>query len=158
MKKLLLVRHAKAEKETGGKDFDRPLKYIGMQDAGYMADRLKDKSFVPELIIASSALRTLTTAEIFADHMGLPAPKKNKAIYEASEQTLLKVINEFSDECSFIALVGHNPGIAYILQYLTGEAREVHTSCVAVIDFEADTWAEISKGLGKLVYFSWPNG
>src|ERR1700749_294585 len=103
MKKLLLVRHAKAEKETGGKDFDRPLKYIGMQDAGYMADRLKDKSFIPELIVTSSALRTLTTAEIFADHLGLPAPKKNKSIFEATEQTLLKVINEFPEECNFIA-------------------------------------------------------
>lgn len=158
MKKLLLVRHAKAEKETGGKDFDRPLKYIGIQDAGFMADRLKEKSIVPELIIASSALRTLTTAEIFADHMGLPAPAKNKSIYEASEKTLLKVINEFPDECDFVALVGHNPGIAYILQYLTGEAREVHTSCVAVIDFDINSWTEVSKGLGKLVYFSWPNG
>lgn len=158
MKKLLLIRHAKAEKDTGGKDFDRPLKYIGMQDAGFMADRLKDKSIVPELIITSPAKRTLTSAEIFADHLGLPAPGTNKSIYEASEKTLLKVINEFPDECDFIALVGHNPGIAYILQYLTGEAREVHTSCVSVIDFEVDTWAAVSKGLGKLVYFSWPNG
>ncbi len=158
MKKLLLVRHAKAEKETGGKDFDRPLKYIGMQDAGYMADRLKEKSIIPELIIASSALRTVTTAEIFADHLGLPAPTKSKLVYMASERTLLNVINDFPDEFNFIALVGHNPGIAYILQYLTGEAREVHTSCVAVIDFEIDAWAEVSKGMGKLVYFSWPNG
>jgi phosphohistidine phosphatase len=39
MKKLLLIRHAKAEKDTGAKDFDRPLKYIGMQDAAFMADR-----------------------------------------------------------------------------------------------------------------------
>ena len=35
---------------------------------------------------------------------------------------------------------------------------EVHTSAVAVIDFETDDWASISKGLGTLAYFSWPNG
>ncbi|MEO6976964.1 MAG: histidine phosphatase family protein [Mucilaginibacter sp.] len=158
MKKLLLVRHAKAEKETGGKDFDRPLKYIGMQDAGFMADKLKEKSIVPEYILASPALRTLTTAEIFADHMGLPAPATNKSIFEASEKTLLKIINDLPDQYNFAALVGHNPGIAYILQYLTGEAMEVHTSAVAVIDFDIDDWASVSKGLGKLAYFSWPNG
>jgi len=123
-----------------------------------MADRLRDKSIIPELIITSPALRALTTAEIFSDHLGLPAPGTNKLIFEASEKTLLKIINEFPDECDFIALVGHNPGIAYILQYLTGEAREVHTSCAAVIDFDLDTWAAVSKRLGKLVYFSWPNG
>src|ERR1700749_4832323 len=108
MKKLLLVRHAKAEKETGGKDFDRPLKYIGIQDAGFMADRLKDNGIIPELIITSPAQRTKTTAEIFSDHLKLPEAATNKAIYEASEKTLLKIINEFPDECNFIALVGHN--------------------------------------------------
>jgi len=157
MKKLLLVRHAKAEKDTAARDFDRPLKYIGMQDAGFMADRIKDKSIVPEFIITSPAQRTKTTAEIFADHLGLPEAGENKAIYEASEKTLLKVINGFSDKYSFIALVGHNPGIAYILQYLTGETREVHTSTVALIDFETDDWGSISKESGKLTYYSSPN-
>jgi phosphohistidine phosphatase len=42
MKKLLLIRHAKAEKDALGKDFDRPLKYIGIQDAAFMAERLKN--------------------------------------------------------------------------------------------------------------------
>jgi len=158
MKKLLLVRHAKAEKDTGGKDFDRPLKYIGMQDAGFMADRLKEKLMVPEYIVTSPALRARTTAEIFADHLGLPVPATNKSIFEASEKTLLKIINDLPDQYNFVALVGHNPGIAYILQYLTGAAMEVHTSAVAIIDFETDDWASISKGLGTLAYFSWPNG
>jgi len=158
MKKLLLVRHAKAEKDTGGKDFDRPLKYIGMQDAGFMADRLKEKLMVPEYMVTSPALRARTTAEIFADHLGLPVPATNKSIFEASEKTLLKIINDLPDQYNFVALVGHNPGIAYILQYLTGAAMEVHTSAVAVIDFETDDWASISKGLGTLAYFSWPNG
>ena len=158
MKKLLLVRHAKAEKDTGGKDFDRPLKYIGMQDAGFMADRLKEKLMVPEYIVTSPALRARTTAEIFADHLGLPVPATNKSIFEASEKTLLKIINDLPDQYNFVALVGHNPSIAYILQYLTGAAMEVHTSAVALIDFETDDWASISKGLGTLAYFSWPNG
>ncbi|MCR8559837.1 histidine phosphatase family protein [Mucilaginibacter sp. BJC16-A38] len=157
MKKLLLVRHAKAEKDAAGRDFDRPLKYIGMQDAGFMADRIKDKGLIPELIITSPAQRTLTTAEIFADHLGLPEPAKNKAIYEASEKTLLRVINAFPNEVGFVALVGHNPGIAYILQYLTGETREVHTSTTALIDFEVDDWALVTEDLGKLVYYSSPN-
>jgi phosphohistidine phosphatase len=89
--------------------------------------------------------------------LGLPQAGTKKAIYEASEKTLLKIINEFPDECNFIALVGHNPGIAQILYYLTGEAREVHTSTVALIDLEIDEWALVSKGLGKLVYYSSPN-
>ena len=158
MKKLLLIRHAKAEKETSVKDIDRPLKYIGIQDAAFMAEKLKETSQIPQIIITSPALRTKTTAEIFADHLLLPDPQTNKAIYEASQQTLLRVINKFPAEYDFIALVGHNPGIAQILDYLTGESREVHTSTVALVEFETDDWSSISGDSGKLVYYSWPKG
>ncbi len=158
MKKLLLIRHAKAEKETSVKDIERPLKYIGIQDAAFMAEKLKDDSRIPQIIVSSPALRTKTTAEIFADHLLLPDPELNKAIYEASQQTLLRVINQLPVQYNFIALVGHNPSISQILYYLTGEVKEVHTSAVAEIDFDAKDWTSISGGTGKLVYFSWPKG
>jgi phosphohistidine phosphatase len=156
MKKLLLIRHAKAEKETVVRDIDRPLKYIGIQDAGFMADRLKENSIIPQIIITSPALRTKTTAEIFTDHLALPEATINKAIYEASEQALLKVVNQLPAEYDFIGLVGHNPGISLILSYLTDEVKDVHTSTVAVIDFDTDDWAAITRDSGKLVYYSSP--
>ena len=157
MKKLLLIRHAKAEKDTTVKDIDRPLKYIGIQDAGFMADRLKDNSIIPQHIITSPALRTKTTAEIFADQLSLPEPVIDRSIYEASQQTLLGVINKLPNKYDFIALVGHNPGIAYILHYLTGQIKDVHTSTVAVVDFDTDDWAAVSGETGKLAYFSSPS-
>jgi phosphohistidine phosphatase len=156
MKKLLLIRHAKAEKDTSVKDIDRPLKYIGIQDARFMAERLKEKSIIPQFIVTSPALRTKTTAEIFADYLKLPNPEFNKAIYDASQQTLLRVINQLPAEHDFIALVGHNPGISQILYYLTGDSREVHTSTVALIEFEVDDWKAVSGDLGSLAYYSSP--
>ncbi|MDB4903292.1 MAG: hypothetical protein JWQ63_2573 [Mucilaginibacter sp.] len=156
MKKLLLIRHAKAEKETSVKDINRPLKYIGIQDARFMAERLKENSIIPQLIITSPALRTKTTAEIFAEYLLLQDPEINKAIYDASQQTLLRVINQLPDQYNFIALVGHNPAISQILYYLTGEAREVHTSTVALIEFEVDDWKAVSGDTGQLAYYSSP--
>ena len=156
MKKLLLIRHAKAEKDIVGKDFDRPLKYTGIQDATFMADRIKENSIVPQYIVTSPALRTTTTAEIFADHLHLPDAEQNKLIYEASQKTWLQVINQLPDNYDFIAIVGHNPGISQILTYLTGEAREVHTCTVAQIEFEAEDWALISGDMGKLTFYSSP--
>ncbi|MDP9047934.1 MAG: histidine phosphatase family protein [Bacteroidota bacterium] len=156
MKKLLLIRHAKAEKDNAPKDIDRPLKYIGIQDAAFMADRLKDNSIIPEYILTSPALRAKTTAEIFADQFSLPEPALDKNIYEASEKTLLRMINKLSNEHNFIALVGHNPGIAYILLNLTGQVRDVHTCTVAMVEFDTDDWAEVSSGTGKLTYYSSP--
>ena len=156
MKKLLLVRHSKAEKDTGGKDIDRPLKYPGIQDARFMADRIKEKAIIPQVIVTSPALRTKTTAEIFADALKLPNPNTEKSIYEATQQTWLKVINRLSNQYDYVAIVGHNPGVADILYYLTGEVRDVHTSTIALIEFDLDDWAEISGNTGKLTYYSSP--
>jgi phosphohistidine phosphatase len=156
MKKLLLIRHAKAEKDSVGKDFDRQLKYPGIQDARFMADHIREAGIVPQLVVTSPALRTLTTAEIFADAFKLPDPTEEKSIYEASQQTWLKVINRLPDQYDLVAVVGHNPGVANILYYLTGEAREVHTSTTALIEFELDKWSEISGDTGKLTYYSSP--
>ncbi len=156
MKKLLLIRHAKAEKETGAKDIDRPLKYIGIQDAAFMADRVKENDLVPQLIVSSPALRTKTTAEIFADHFSLPDPTLNKAIYEASLKSWLQVINQLPENFDSIAVVGHNPGVSQILYYLTGEAREVHTCTVAAIEFDIEDWALVTNDSGKLIYYSSP--
>jgi len=156
MKKLLLIRHAKAEKETGGKDFDRPLKYPGIQDARFMADRVKEAGIVPQFVVTSPALRTLTTAEIFADAFKLANPKEEKSLYEASQQTWLKVINRLPVQYDVVAVVGHNPGVANILYYLTGETREVHTSTTALIEFDLDKWSEISGDTGKITYYCSP--
>jgi phosphohistidine phosphatase len=157
MKKLLLIRHAKAEKDSKPRDIDRPLKYIGIQDARFMADRLKDNSIIPQYIVTSPALRTKTTAEIFAEQLSLPDPVIDRSIYEASQQTLLDVINKLPKKYDFVAIVGHNPGIAYVLYHLTGQIKDVHTCTVAVIDFESDDWAAVSGETGKLSYFSAPS-
>ena len=156
MKKLLLIRHSRAEKEVNGKDKERPLKYTGMQDAAFMAEKLKEKSIVPAFIVTSPALRAKTTAEIFSEHFKLPDAQVNKAIYEASEQTLVKVISQLPDEHDFVALVGHNPGVAQLIAFLSGLAKEVHTTTTALIEFEIDHWESISAGSGILTYFSWP--
>jgi phosphohistidine phosphatase len=157
MKKLMLIRHAKAEKDNAAKDADRSLKYIGIQDARFMADRLKENSIIPQHIVTSPALRAKTTAEIFAEELSLPDPVIDRSIYEASQQMLLDVINKLPNNYDFVAIVGHNPGIAYILYHLTGQIKDVHTCTVAVIDFETDDWAAVSGEAGKLSYFSAPS-
>ena len=156
MKKLLLIRHSRAEKEINGKDRDRPLKYTGIQDAAFMAEKLKDKSLVPQLLVTSPALRAKTTAEIFTEHFKFPEAEINKSIYEASEETLMGVIHQFPPEYDYIGLVGHNPGLSQVLYSLTGQAKELHTTATAIIEFETDDWTSVTTDSGKLTFFSWP--
>jgi phosphohistidine phosphatase len=156
MKKLLLIRHAKAVHDVDYTDFERPLKHSGTEDAILMAERLNSEAIIPQLLVTSPALRTLATADIFAEHLELPKPAEDVRIYDAGQQTLLDIVNQFPDDRNFIGLVGHNPGIGQLLNYLTDESREVSPGAAALITFDIDEWKLISCNMGKLIWFSSP--
>ena len=153
MKRLLLFRHAKATHDTDYKDFDRPLKKSGIKDSESMAERLKTKAYIPQIIFSSPSLRTKTTADIFAEQLSVSKIQTDTAIYEASDAALLNIINEFPDQYYFIALVGHNPAISQMLYHLTGQIKDVPPCAIAVMDFEFNEWKLISGGTGKLVLY-----
>ncbi len=154
MKKLLLIRHAKAVHDLNYDDFERPLKLSGIKDAELMALRLKANQPIPQQLVASPALRTRSTADIFAAFLSLPGPLLDTRIYEAGQITLMDVINDFDNEKDFIALVGHNPAMEQIVNYLSGERVDFPTCAIALLEFELDEWAGISSMTGKLSWFS----
>jgi len=156
MKKLLLIRHAKATHETGYKDFERPLTPTGLQDAAIMAGRLQEHALIPQAIVSSPALRTISTAHVFTQHLAVSDAEEIERIYDASVSSLFNVVNELNDASDFTALVGHNPGISELLQYLTDQIEEMATCAVALIEFNVSSWNSIAAGTGKLAYFDYP--
>lgn len=156
MKKLLLIRHAKATHDTGYEDFERPLKKSGLTDAAMIAARLREDGIVPQIIVTSPALRAQSTANVMAEHLSLAQPQTEMKIYDASQAALLAVVESLPDKYDFIALAGHNPGFSELLAYLTENVRNMETSAAALITFDVDSWKEISHGMGKLAYYTAP--
>ena len=156
MKKLILIRHAKASHEMGYADFERPLKPSGMQDAAIMAARLREAGFMPEALVSSPALRTITTANIFSEHLSLQPASTDMRIYNAEEDTLLDVVNELPSQYNSMALIGHNPGISQLLYYYTGHMRDMETCAIAVIEFDLKHWSAVKRKSGKAIYYSTP--
>jgi phosphohistidine phosphatase len=160
MRTLYLTRHAKSEKGfTGVDDFDRPLNERGIHNASAMAALMKGRNFIPVGLLTSPAVRAMSTACIFARVMEIPWDRIHisEAIYEADEQTLLSVFQGIPDRCSSVMAFGHNPGFTEIANLLTGEKIEnIPTSAVVCIDFEVDSWQQISPGNGKMRFFETP--
>ncbi len=156
MKTLVIIRHAKATHETGYIDFERPLTSKGVHDAAMMAGRLKESNHVPQMLVSSPALRTISTANIFSQHLDLQAAEEIKGIYEADVDDLIDVVTLLPDELDDIGLVGHNPGLGQLLYYYTGAAHDVPTCAVAVIEFDTDVWAAVNSNSGRLVYYDYP--
>jgi len=157
MKQLLLIRHAKATHESGYVDFERPLKPSGILDAETIAARLREHHVVPKLLIASPALRTLTTANIFTQHLSLPQAQTNKNIYEAELYALIDVVTELPDEYMFVGIVGHNPGLSQLLYYFTHDVRDMNTCAAVLIAFDATKWGDIRSNSGSVAYYTSPN-
>ena len=156
MKKLLLIRHAKAVHDLSYDDFERPWKHSGIKDAEFMAERLISEKIIPKQLITSPALRTVSTADIFAQYLSLAKAKEDLRIYDASRLTLLDVINGFDNTKDFIGLVGHNPTLEQIIHYLTGNAVDFPTCAIALIEFDLDDWAAVSAQTGTIKWYSVP--
>lgn len=66
MKRIYFIRHAEAQ--SGGRsDFERELSPEGKEDAMKLGELLRSRRVAPHLIVSSSAVRALTTAQIIAD-------------------------------------------------------------------------------------------
>lgn len=154
MKKLFLVRHAKAEEgSVGQKDFDRALQQKGLMDAPRMGRTIAENAERPQKLISSPALRAYQTAYFFAEQLKFETSEieLDEDIYEASARSLLKFVNNLEDAYDSIMLFGHNPSFSYLTEYLTKEIiGDIPTCGVVLIHFELDTWQAVSDNTGYL--------
>src|SRR5262245_33468165 len=93
-KTLLLLRHAKSSWESSATaDFDRPLAPRGRRDAPRMGRLLADRGPIPDIVVSSPAARARETIDLFLEGGDLElTPKFEKAIYAASVEALLEVV------------------------------------------------------------------
>jgi phosphohistidine phosphatase len=137
MQTLIVVRHAKAESShLHERDFDRPLTWQGAEDAKTAAARLVERSPQIPSIVASPSARTRATAEIIAMAYGLQAEaiRFDERIYDASLETLQRIVSEFDALDGTVVLVGHNPGVLELCYVLTsGRVTSMSTSAIVEI-------------------------
>lgn len=161
MKTVYLVRHGKAlNKIADQSDFDRALTEIGKLDSLQVAERLKEKGAIPSLMMSSPAIRALETAYIFAKVFGLRQKnvRTRKALYDFDNgASFISLINELEDTVGNVMIFGHNPSMSDFASYLCGEFdTDIPTAGVVAIEFESESWKEISKDTGHLKFFDFP--
>jgi phosphohistidine phosphatase len=153
-----VLRHAKASREGGKSDFERPLTRRGRRDAPRMARWLKSRDLVPDLIVSSPARRASETAELVLDEVGLgDAVRLDERVYNADVAALLAVLAELPDDARRVLLVGHNPGLEDLVRHLAGPAAQdpekgkfFPTCALAHLRF-ASAWSGIGEGGASLV-------
>ncbi|HEV2081358.1 MAG TPA: histidine phosphatase family protein [Brevundimonas sp.] len=112
MNRLILMRHAKAERDSAsGRDVDRPLSARGVTDAGLVARALAQRGVRPDVALVSSAERTRQTWDAAHDAFGDVDVVIEAGLYDASAAALRRAVEAQEDRAGCLAVIAHNPGV-----------------------------------------------
>lgn len=155
MKRLIFVRHAKAESWDGEKtDFERQLVPKGQNDTGLMSTVLSKNNIKPDVIHTSSADRALQTALIIAERLGINPGKVKRYddLYEdVTTSDILELISRSVESVNTMMIVGHNPWVSIVAEAMSDNFTDIlSTAGIVVLDFKVDYWDEVLPGNGKI--------
>lgn len=161
MKTLLLIRHAKSSwKDETLTDKERPLNSRGKIDAPLMGEVLLRKQIEPDLILCSTAKRAYKTAKkIFVETLEYKKSDIHLTddLYFTGVPFHMRIINTLANVKNTVAIVGHNPDLSNLTDYLANEpVEEMPTTGIYCLDFDVEKWEDIKRHTGKVRFFEYP--
>ena len=140
------MRHAEAQWQSPGPDGDhlRPLSSRGVQQARSVGAYLRPAGI--DLILSSSATRTLQTAEALG--LGVPVWSRDE-IYNAGAQQILREVVMVPEGYNAVLVIGHAPGIPALAHLLADASSEPSARSVIAYRYPPATVA------GLTVHGSW---
>lgn len=146
MRTLILMRHARSDLGSSQlADHRRPLNDRGQHDALSMAQWIAEADLIPQIILASTALRVRETVEALqAAWKDAPAAYFSDDLYLASPETILRSIRSDSLDSPRVMVVAHNPGVETLVYQLAGEPLSITPAAVAAFRIKIDNWQRVS--------------
>ncbi len=169
MRQLLLLRHAKSSwNDPGQPDHDRGLDAAGQAAAAAVGLALRRLNLAPDLVLVSSARRTLQTLDALEPWDEMPLIEPMDALYLAEAPQILAALNRVADTVRSAMVIGHNPGLhdlaltlagAHAMAAGTPQTRSLAAGLPtgALVEFTvAARWRDLAEGGGRLVRFVSP--
>ena len=157
-RRLLVLRHAESRPSGPGEaDFDRPLNEHGRRCMPAVGHKLLAENVVVDFILASTARRVAETLDLLLATWQWNGPfQREKQLYLASPETIMQNISAVVEESwQSIMLVGHNPGISQLASHLCGEAIELPTAGLAILDGPDSDWPTALRSTGWKLSAFW---
>ena len=163
-RQLLILRHAKSAWATEAPtDFERPLAKRGLRDAPRIGVWLREQQLAPDHIISSPAVRAQQTALGVLEGLAMASDAVHwePRIYEASLGILLTILEACPATAAKTLIIGHNPGLEYLLQYLADaipqpdDGKLLPTATVAHLAMP-DQWENLQAGCARLIAITRP--
>lgn len=169
MRQLLLLRHAKSSWDDPSiQDRDRSLNARGRRSAALMRQAMQDLGLAPDVVLVSTARRTMETLEALEPWDDTPLIEPMDSLYLANPMQLTAALHGVAETVRSVLLIGHNPGLHDLALSLTGSralsagnsaerALAAGFPTAALAEFTvAGSWWDLREGGGRLVRFLTP--
>lgn len=167
VRQLLLMRHAKSSWDDPKlSDHARPLNVRGKRAARAMRGALLAAGLVPDVVLVSSARRSLQTMEGLLPWEGRPLIAPMDALYLASAAQLMEVLRAADEAKHSLLVIAHNPGLYDLALRLIGPdepaseamrrlSESYPSGSLAAFDV-IRPWEDLGEGAGRLTHFLCP--
>ncbi len=128
-----------------------------------MAKWLQEHELIPAHVVSSPAKRARQTAVAVCKPLGLDkkAIHWDERIYMGGTGGLLAVLSDCPPEAKLVMIVGHNPGLEDLVEYLCGavdvpaDGKLLPTATVAHLAMP-DSWDRLSERSARLLSVTRP--
>lgn len=174
MRRLVLLRHAKAEPATSSDDALRPLALRGRTQAAGLSAALVALAAVPDVVLVSSALRTRQTWDLAKSGLngrrdGAPRVVVTDSLYNARVGDVMDLVAELDDSARTVLVIGHEPTMAATASFLAGPDSDdaalaqvrvgVPTATYSMLETPAATpWSSWTRSTAVLTHVGRPPG
>ena len=164
LRQLMLLRHAKASPARLGDDSTsadhvRPLNAQGQATAAAIRNAIRSHGLIPDVVLVSSARRTLQTLEGLEPWDDTPLVEPMDRLYLAPAAAILQVLHTVSETVRSAMVIGHNPGLHDLAILLLGDQAKIRDSAARRLYGEFPTgglavftvpqhWRELGEGGG----------
>ncbi|MEP7763246.1 histidine phosphatase family protein [Sanguibacter sp. 25GB23B1] len=166
-RRLVLLRHAKAE--PGGRVSDelRPLALPGRKQALRVGTALAGLGLVPERVLCSDAVRTRQTWDLLRPGLGDVSPDVTVTgeIYSAGVEDIVRLVRESEEPVRTLLVVGHEPVMSAVAARLAGPGSDsaglaqvrvgVQTATYVVLEAQLP-WADWAAETAVLTHLGRP--
>lgn len=143
-KRLIIMRHAKSSWTSGAaSDHERPLNKRGRKAAPLVGACLNELGWIPDLVIASDSKRTRETwRRMCTEFPGTIEERYDPGFYHGGLADIKSACATLPGDISTVIVLGHNPGWEGAVAELSGQWVRMTTANAALLESDAEDWAE----------------
>ncbi|NUU19859.1 histidine phosphatase family protein [Cellulomonas humilata] len=141
-RRLLLLRHAKAEHPDLIADIQRPLSLHGRRQSTHVGEGLAADDLVPDLVLCSASVRTRQTWDLARASLGAdPDVRFLDELYYAGSRALIDLVRAVPADVRTLLVVGHEPTMSQSAVALAGPDSDPATLARVRVGVPTASWS-----------------